>query len=576
LIESAHSVEFPIYVAITMRSEYLGACSLIDGLAETISQGMVLTPRMSRDQCRLAIEGPSKVCGFTIEKPLVNQLLNDLANFAPWDESGSTDQLDRLVRRADQLPLLQYTLNRLWLDALTPGSGETVQLRLADYLRVGGLSGALDTHGNAILADLSKKGLAATVEKIFQALVQGTSVADAVRRPRQFKDLVELCDGNVQAVEEVLQAFCAPGCNFLAPELQDSGAEKRAPIPNSQLIDISHESLIRQWRIMADWLRKENISAQNWRRLNERMADGESLRGRELANLLAWRDEAKPTAAWARRYGGDFRQAEAFLDKSRAAANRNRALRIALVGVAFGIVAAGWVGAESALRSAEKANLDARQANIKLNNANAKLERTNDELEHEKTQLLALIKENEGLKNKVTAMLSKPAGVSDLGVEPSGPYADESSDWGVKSDGKLSGVAEGRTPSSIPGGGVLTTKQLYDAMRTGSMPTPAGKPVAFVLVEVGNDTGPTLPQAHRLKDVADGGKFDDATQTRLFTDLAALVKNFSQGIVFFGADSKSWAPYNAALRALQMGYANIFWYRGGLAAWTAADLKTVH
>ena len=30
LLEAAHSSEFPIYVTITMRSEYLGACALID------------------------------------------------------------------------------------------------------------------------------------------------------------------------------------------------------------------------------------------------------------------------------------------------------------------------------------------------------------------------------------------------------------------------------------------------------------------------------------------------------------------------------------------------------------------
>ncbi len=34
LLESAHSPEAPIYVTITMRSEYLGACALMDGLAE--------------------------------------------------------------------------------------------------------------------------------------------------------------------------------------------------------------------------------------------------------------------------------------------------------------------------------------------------------------------------------------------------------------------------------------------------------------------------------------------------------------------------------------------------------------
>ena len=117
LLESARSRQFPIYVALTMRSEYLGACALVDGLAEAISSGMFLTPRMTREECRAAIVGPAQVCGVAIEEALVNRLLNDLAAFAPWDDRGRRDQLDRLIRRADQLPLLQYCLNRMWVRA---------------------------------------------------------------------------------------------------------------------------------------------------------------------------------------------------------------------------------------------------------------------------------------------------------------------------------------------------------------------------------------------------------------------------------------------------------------------------
>src|SRR5690606_4847128 len=115
LIESAKTREVPIYVVITMRTDFLGACALIQGLAETINDGQYLTPRLIRDQCREAIVGPAAVCGTEIEEPLVNRLLNDLEDFAPWDDRDVADQLDRLVRRADQLPLLQHTLNRLWL-----------------------------------------------------------------------------------------------------------------------------------------------------------------------------------------------------------------------------------------------------------------------------------------------------------------------------------------------------------------------------------------------------------------------------------------------------------------------------
>jgi hypothetical protein len=149
LIESARSRHVPIYVVLTMRSEYLGACALIEGLAETISAGMFLTPRMTREQRRTAIVGPAKVCGAEIEEALVNRLLNDLAAFAPWDDRGSRDPLDRLVRRADQLPLLQYCLNRMWMRGPDPAGGDPA-LKLADYASIGGLDGAVNAQADEV------------------------------------------------------------------------------------------------------------------------------------------------------------------------------------------------------------------------------------------------------------------------------------------------------------------------------------------------------------------------------------------------------------------------------------------
>ena len=97
LIESAREADARIYVTITMRSEYLGACALIEGLSDAINAGMFLTPRMTREHCRDAIVGPAEVCNIEIEPALVNRLLNDLANFAPWDDHDA----ERPARPAD-------------------------------------------------------------------------------------------------------------------------------------------------------------------------------------------------------------------------------------------------------------------------------------------------------------------------------------------------------------------------------------------------------------------------------------------------------------------------------------------
>ena len=35
-----------------------------------------------------------------------------------------------------------------------------------------------------------------------------------------------------------------------------------------------------------------------------------------------------------------------------------------------------------------------------------------------------------------------------------------------------------------------------------------------------------------------------------------------------------WMSYNAALRAINLGYTNVLWYRGGIEAWKQAGLPT--
>ena len=312
-----------IYVAITMRSEYLGAAALIGGLAEAINHGLYLTPRMSREEVRDAIVGPAAVCGFSIEPALVNRLLNDLTSFAPWDDD-TGHQLERLVRRADQLPLMQHVLNRLWSISAARGEGKIV-LMLADYEVLGGLRGALAAHGREILDELLPEHRA-LAPAVFRALTDGSSLAEAVRRPTEFGDLVEIAGGDEIAVREIIEAFRAPGRNFLMPP-------RSVPLRATTLVDISHESLIRQWDEFAAWLQLEATAASTWRRLvdaSERYRRGEAnlLSDLALASNASWWDRESPTAAWAKRYGGDFEQTAKFLADSRAAEAANKTARV--------------------------------------------------------------------------------------------------------------------------------------------------------------------------------------------------------------------------------------------------------
>jgi TPR repeat protein len=315
LIEAAQAREAPVYVVITMRSEFLGPCALIPRLAEEINTGLYLVRRMTREEMHAAIVGPADYCGFDIEPVLVTRLLNDLARFAPWDGDAAIDRLQLLARRADQLPLMQHVLNRLWRQAKPAPDGE-ITLRDEDYSRLGDLGTALSTHADEVLESVAAHRRVAEV--IFRALVDGRSIATAVRRPCKLGTLVALAGGERDAAVAVIEAFRSRSCNFLTP---DAGV----PLDGDPVIDISHESLIRQWKTLADWTLKEAAAGKQYEDLLERAREWQNTGSEDLllrddrlrAAELWWQDD-RPSAAWAERYGRDFALADRFLQASMA------------------------------------------------------------------------------------------------------------------------------------------------------------------------------------------------------------------------------------------------------------------
>jgi hypothetical protein len=591
LLESAHSTEFPIYVTLTMRSEYLGACALVEGLAEAISRGMVLIPRMTRAQCRDAIVGPAEVCGIKTDQPLVNQLLNDLASFASWDDSTGGDELDRQARRADQLPLLQYTLNRMWLKAREQRSdgksaGAPLVLRLSDYEAIGGLRGALNAHADQLLKDLSAKGLEGVVATVFRALVSGTTVAEAVRRPRRFRDLVTLAGGNEPAVREVLDTFRAAGCNFLAPELDPNDPR---PLEPDTVLDISHESLIRQWGKLSDWLVQEARGAQNWRRLQDLMADGEPLRGRQLAALASWKEEMKPNAEWAKRYGGDFPSAMAFLETSQRAeqGRRRRAvgIRAGLVVIALASTAAfAFVqtrNAEQLRQALEQARMSeahakeaealAKKSEEEARKAQAEAEQARADLAKKIEELRATVAELRSMKEAASKKGQTRAPVMALGPPPvsSINYGDETTSFNVEPPETTASVTvSSPTPIRIPGGRVLKTVQLYDALQRGNLD---GAETFFMVDASSNAEHATIPTADKIPH-AGQPTLDEKGVKDVWNALVKLTDGkFDAPLVFFSSDVKNWEGYIAAARAIDMGYTKVYWYRGGLKAWKEAN-----
>lgn len=308
LLLTAAAEKLPLYVTLTMRSDFLGDCSIFTGLPEAINQGEFLIPRLTRAQCRAAIVGPAAAFGATVEEELVTRILNDMG----------TDP--------DRLPLIQHALMRVWSRATaasgwpTPAAhGETpvgrtaIELRLVDYEAVGGLDGALSNHADELYSTLG-----AHEQRIAEILMRSLSERGAdqrdTRRPTSLAAVAAAAQNIPEAVARVVEVFRQPDCSFLTPPVG-------VPLEPEVVLDIGHESLIWQWKRMSAWVQSEADSGAVFRRLSETArlwSDGRAALWTtpDLENALAWRDRERPGAAWAERYGGGFEESMRFLDAS--------------------------------------------------------------------------------------------------------------------------------------------------------------------------------------------------------------------------------------------------------------------
>ncbi len=296
MLEAAGQTEVPIYVALTLRSEMLGSCSAFPGLPETINRGVYLVPRMSREELREAIVNPIVVAGGEIAPRLVTRLLNDVSD------------------DPDQLPLLQHVLMRMWDHREEQGADGPIDLDA--YRAVGTVSEALSRHAEEAYAELGTDGERRIAAVLFKALSEHGPDRHGMRRPISVTDACELTGAELAEVVAVSERFRRAGRCFLLPA-------PRQDLAAGSILDLAHECVLRAWGRLVRWTEEEARSAQMY----ERVAQAAALHRRGEAGLwrdpdlhfaLEWRREARPTAAWARRYEGNFSEAMGFLDESGA------------------------------------------------------------------------------------------------------------------------------------------------------------------------------------------------------------------------------------------------------------------
>lgn len=296
LMEAINYLDVPIYVGITMRSDFIGDCAQFPDLTKKLNDSHYLIPQMTREQKRRAIEGPVAVGGATITSRLTQQLLNDLGD------------------NPDQLPILQHALMRTWSYWQKNIDIEGEQLDLKHYEAIGTMSEALSLHANEAYDELSDSEKE-VCESLFKAITEKRGENFGIRRPTRLGEIAAIADVGEEQLIKVIDKFRDPRRSLLTPPMG-------VTLDSKSMIDISHESLMRIWVRLKNWVDDEAEAVQMYMRLSEAAAmyqvgKAGLWRPPDLQLALNWQAKHNPTLVWGQRYHPAYERTMIFLEYSR-------------------------------------------------------------------------------------------------------------------------------------------------------------------------------------------------------------------------------------------------------------------
>jgi len=311
----------PLRVVVSMRSDFLDRVSEDPRFLEELSRGLVFLSPPDREGLREALELPVEMVGYRFESP-----------------SMVGDMLDALAGTPGALPLLQFAAAKLW-DAR---DRQQRLLTVASYQAIGGISGALATHADEVVSNMSSAAQKLT-QQIFRQLVT----------PERTRAIVELADlyhltHERDEIQRVIDQVVAARLLVVQTRTDAGGGS----------VEIVHESLIDRWPTLRRWLDEGQEDAAFVAQLAATAKQWDT-RGRPTG--LLWRGEAAEEARrWATlktRETGPREQA--FLDAVFALGRRGKLMRRAALIASFVVLGAIAAGASVALVSVRQARQQA-------------------------------------------------------------------------------------------------------------------------------------------------------------------------------------------------------------------------
>jgi len=248
------------YCLATLRADHLAALQAAPAWAGLPFRQLPLAT-MDAGHFAEIIRGPAQVAGLELEEGLVEALAQDTGH-------------------PDALPLLAFTLNRLWRDF-----GDDRRITLDEYrARLGGLEGAIRREAEAVLAARAPApDTLRALRQAFRHLVRVEPEGAYTRRSARW-------DALPAAAHPLLEAFVA--ARLLVSGREDDGEGART-------LEVAHEALFRAWEQLRRWLDEDRVfllwrqhalpAAEAW----QRTPDDAGLlpSGGPLAEARRWRAE---------------------------------------------------------------------------------------------------------------------------------------------------------------------------------------------------------------------------------------------------------------------------------------------
>ena len=236
---------------------------------------------LGKEELQEIILQPARRVGLRLEEGLADVIINDVLESS--QEGGGK------AGRSTVLPLLEFALTQLW------ERREQGVLTHQAYQAAGKVTGSLTLWADQVCHSLEREGLGPVARRAFTDLVNlGDGTHPDSRRQRRLAELVH--DGKdekeIEAVQRVVQ------------RLADARLVTTSREKDEESVQIIHDSLIREWARLQQWLRKDRAFL-SWQRELERDArewresslepsgrdEGRLLRGRRLEGAERWQSE---------------------------------------------------------------------------------------------------------------------------------------------------------------------------------------------------------------------------------------------------------------------------------------------